>query len=205
MIWFSSDWHLGHANIIKYSRRPFLGQEDKNKMDQGLISYQDHKWRPDKESITLMDNSIINNINQVVMPKDELWFLGDFCFGSKDSYYKTARAYRDRINCDNIFMIKGNHDRECICNLFTDMFDMKEISHNGQKIVLCHYAMRVWNKSHRGTWHLYGHSHGSLPDDPNSQSFDCGIDCHNYKPLSFFDVGRIMSKKTWKPIDHHED
>ena len=46
--------------------------------------------------------------------------------------------------------------------------------HGKQGIVLCHYAMRVWNKSHHGNFMLYGHSHGSLADDPNSMSFDVG-------------------------------
>ena len=32
-----------------------------------------------------------------------------------------------------------------------------------QLVVLCHYAMRVWDRSHYGSWHLYGHSHGNLP------------------------------------------
>lgn len=63
--------------------------------------------------------------------------------------------------------------------------------------------MRVWNKSHYGAWMLYGHSHGSLIDDPNSLSFDVGVDCHNYKPFSFEEVKEIMSHKIWKAIDHH--
>jgi hypothetical protein len=40
----------------------------------------------------------------------------------------------------------------------------------GQPIVLCHYAMRVWNRSHHGAWHLYGHSRGNLPAAPIAQS-----------------------------------
>jgi calcineurin-like phosphoesterase family protein len=78
-----------------------------------------------------------------------------------------------------------------------------EIAVEGQDITLCHYALRVFNKSHHGSWHLYGHSHGTLPDDPNSLSFDVGVDCHNYFPISLDQVKKIMSKKTWKPIDHH--
>ncbi len=50
-----------------------------------------------------------------------------------------------------------------------------EISVNGQPIVLCHYAMRVSNRSHHGAWHLYGHSHGNLPEGPTSLSMDVGI------------------------------
>jgi calcineurin-like phosphoesterase family protein len=50
----------------------------------------------------------------------------------------------------------------------------------------------------------YGHSHGSLPDDNKSLSFDVGCDSHNYRPISYDEVKKIMSKKTFKPIDHHK-
>ena len=75
---------------------------------------------------------------------------------------------------------------------------------NRRSIVLLHYAMKVWNKSHHGAWHLYGHSHGSLPESEDSLSFDCGVDSHDYRPISYDEVKRIMSKKTWKPLDHHQ-
>jgi len=80
---------------------------------------------------------------------------------------------------------------------------MVRIDLAGQQIILCHYAMRVWDKSHWGIWHLYGHSHGSLPDDPRSLSYDVGVDKNNFTPLLFEEVKEIMSKKTFKPVDHH--
>jgi calcineurin-like phosphoesterase family protein len=55
--------------------------------------------------------------------------------------------------------------------------------------------MRVWNQSHRGALHLYGHSHGTLPDDANSKSFDVGVDCHDYHPISLDRVLAIMATK----------
>lgn len=68
----------------------------------------------------------------------------------------------------------------------------------GQRfIVLLHYAMKVWNASHYGTWHLYGHTHGELPDDETSLSFDVGVDCHNFYPISYDEVKEIMSTKKW--------
>ncbi len=67
--------------------------------------------------------------------------------------------------------------------------------------MLFHYAMRVWNASHHGSWHLYGHSHGTLPDDITSLSFDIGVDSQHYKPLSYDEVKAIMSQKEWvKPF-----
>ncbi len=59
--------------------------------------------------------------------------------------------------------------------------------------------MREWNASHWGTYHLYGHAHGTLQDDPNSLSFDIGVDCHNFYPLSYDEVKAIMKTKSWKP------
>jgi calcineurin-like phosphoesterase family protein len=193
MDWFTSDLHLGHANIIRYSNRPFSSVEE-------------------------MDDAIISNINELVKPDDLLWFLGDFCFGPRDTngFIRKAENYRRRINCRNIILIWGNHDpdpfswkkeerqrAELFRQLFSEDYHLRVTQVNRQRVSLCHYAMRVWDKSHRGAWHLYGHSHGSLPDLQDSLSFDCGVDCHAMKPVSFPQVQAIMSKKSFRPIDHH--
>lgn len=114
-----------------------------------------------------------------------------------------AKKYLQRLN-GNKFLIKGNHDRNTsLKDGWGGIFDFKEIKVEGQHITLCHFSLRTWNHSHHGSWSLFGHSHGTLPDDPNSLSIDVGVDCHNYFPISFEEVKRIMSKKTFKPIDHH--
>lgn len=173
-IWFTADTHFGHRNICKYANRPFASIED-------------------------MDEAILQNINADVRPDDTLYHLGDFAFGRH-------RYYRERIACKNIVLVLGNHDRHIIEDrdgLFSSVHTLKEIKAGEQSIVLCHYAMRVWNKSHHGAWHLYGHSHGSLPDDPNSLSFDVGVDCTDFRPFDLADVARVMKTKTYRPVDHH--
>ena len=70
------------------------------------------------------------------------------------------------------------------------MSDLKTISVNKQKIVLCHYAMRVWDGSHYNSWMLYAHSHGKL--ESQGKSFDVGVDCWNYVPVSFDQVVEKM-------------
>ncbi|WP_237730162.1 hypothetical protein [Chryseobacterium gleum] len=84
-------------------------------------------------------------------------------------------------------MIKGNHEGAALTypKRFTSIRDYHELkidepdnSNGKQKIILFHYAMRTWNDSHRGVWQLYGHSHGTLPDDEKALSFDVGVDCH---------------------------
>ncbi len=178
-IFFTSDTHFGHSNIIKYCARPF-------------------------KDVVEMNNTMIDNWNKVVGKHDTVYHLGDFCFGREDYEFD---LYFKKLNGDIIF-IEGNHDKLAKRNRhkFFNYHKLHEIIHGdaGQPIVLCHYAMRVWNKSHRGSWHLYGHSHGTLTDDPTSLSFDVGVDCHNFTPISFEQVAEIMARKNYKPIDHHE-
>jgi calcineurin-like phosphoesterase family protein len=177
MNFFTSDTHYGHANIIKYSSRPFSSVEE-------------------------MNDALVKKINDKVGVDDCLWHLGDFAMGGSQN----VKEFRDRINCRNINLILGNHDNIKVVtqgNLFNNIYDFHETKVEGRRIVLCHYALKVWNKSHHGSYHLYGHSHGTLPDDPNSLSFDIGVDCHNLEPLSISEINKIMSTKTYKPVDHH--
>jgi calcineurin-like phosphoesterase family protein len=152
-----------------------------------------------------MDEALIKNWNEKVKPEDLVFHLGDFSF-------QNASKYRDRLN-GSIRFIRGNHDKAAEhyyqtnktakVKPFLSFEDVRMVVHNDQRIWLSHYAHRVWPHSHRGCWHLYGHSHGTLPDDPNALAIDCGVDCHNYTPLSFDEVKKIMENKTFKPIDHH--
>lgn len=172
--WFSSDFHLSHANIIRFCNRPF-------------------------SSIVEMDETIISNWNSRVGQYEHAYFLGDFAFCDVEK----AQRLLNRLNGVK-HLIVGNHDKVAVkLSGWASIRDFAEIRVEGKNITLCHYAMRVWNKSHYGAWHLYGHSHGSLPDDPNSLSFDVGVDCHDFKPLNVSDIGRIMARKTFKPVDHH--
>lgn len=176
----TSDTHYAHENIIKYSNRPF-----RNVLD--------------------MNASLICNINCALPKGGTLYHLGDWSFGGLEKAFEFHSYLRRDID---IILITGNHDErnlkdKAFRKLFLEIHPFLETKLNGQRTTLCHYALRVWNKSHYGAWHLYGHSHGSLPDDPNSLSFDIGVDCHNFKPLHFNEIAAIMQKKTWKPIDHH--
>jgi calcineurin-like phosphoesterase family protein len=174
---FTADTHFGHTNIIKYCNRPF-------------------------KSIQEMDSELIKRWNSKITDKDIVFHLGDFCFGNNDHDFD---KYFSQLN-GKIVWIKGNHDELAWKN--RDKFQTYssgyyEAKIDNQSIVLCHYAMLVWNKSHFGTWHLYGHSHGTLPDNLNSMSMDCGVDTNNYYPYSFAEIAKRMSKKTFVPIDHH--
>lgn len=151
-----------------------------------------------------MDEAMISNWNHVVRPGDRVYHLGDFSF-HKD-IDDTLRILR-RLNGQK-YLVFGNHDKKLRDNReFLGEWiwakDLAQIEVAGQKIILCHYAMLTWNQSHRGSWQLHGHSHGSLPQDPNSLRVDVGVDCWGYEPVSYEEIKYVMSKKTFRAIDHH--
>ena len=74
---------------------------------------------------------------------------------------------------------------------------------DGTMVVLCHYAMLVWSRSHHGAIHLYGHSHGNLPGD--SQSCDVGVDCWDFAPVSIEEIRVRLARSPGRAEpDHHQ-
>lgn len=188
MEYFSSDWHMGHVNIIKYDKRPF-------------------------NTIKEMDETIIKNVIEKLKKGDDLYYLGDFSL-TKSQNEMEGHMIALSLTGANLYFIKGNHDKKDTIKLYqkygTYLGEQRMISvpdndarDGHQNIVLNHYAMRVWDRSHHGTWHLYGHSHHTLPELSDSLSFDVGINGWDYQLISYQQVKEKMSKKTHKPIDHH--
>jgi len=147
-----------------------------------------------------MDGAILDNINSSVRPNDILYHLGDFALPKRN-----VAQYREKIRCRNIILILGNHDPQTKegqphnkYNIFSRVFVVLRIrpviQNLRQPIILSHYAMRTWNGSNHGSWHLFGHSHGKLPDD-GSMSFDVGVDQHNYCPINIETVADFMNSK----------
>lgn len=175
-IFFTADHHFGHENIIKFCNRPFA---DAKEMNEALIQ----RW------------------NEKIKKNDIVYHLGDFGLMHKEN----LAAILEQLN-GKIHLIQGNHEGAAIQNKnkFVWVKDYHELKvkdpdcENGvQRIILFHYAMRTWRGLGRGNWHLYGHSHGSLPDLENQLCFDVGVDCHDFYPLSYDEVKAIMDRKNW--------
>lgn len=120
--------------------------------------------------------------NEVVGQYDRVVHAGDFTFNDKEY---AARIIK-RLNGIHTFL-RGNHDRWLHRNHPTQWSKTFDKQH----LVVCHYAMRVWNRSHFNSWQLYGHSHGRLP--PEGKQWDVGVDNNNYYPVSFEQVKKIMA------------
>ena len=187
---FTSDNHFCHRNIIEYCKRPFANPDE-------------------------MDEEMIDRWNAVVKPHDMVYHVGDVSLLKKHSMNHDALRHKLARLHGKKHIVWGNHDYGVKHTIqaagFHELGELYELhvppeSNGGvkQKIVLCHYAMRVWNESHYGSYHLYGHSHGTLPDDPASRSCDVGVDSWDFYPVTMEQINAHMAKKTWKPIDHHK-
>lgn len=178
--WFTADLHLFHEIIIYLQPRPFRSLQE---MHEVLVE----KW------------------NEHIKPGDIVWVLGDFAQGPSSIEPDLINIFK-RLNGEK-FLIRGNHDmRNDVVKRLPWRWQggLRSIKINNQYIFLSHYAMRVWNKQGHSSWNLYGHSHGNLIDDPNLLAIDVGVDAHDYAPISFEDISKIMSQKTWvPPQDHH--
>ena len=174
-VFFTADTHFGHRNIIAYANRPFASVEE---MDEVLIE----RW------------------NERVRPHDVVYHLGDFSLTRGPRTGEILRQLNGEIH-----IVWGNHDRAAyaIRERFASCHDYLQITVEGQFVVCFHYALRVWNKSHRGSWQLYGHSHGTLPDDPHARSMDVGVDCNDFYPFSYDEVAQHMTTKEYRPVDCH--
>lgn len=164
-IWFSADLHLGHCNIIYYCNRPFKNIEE-------------------------MDNTIIKNFTNLLQDGDTLYILGDLSF--KSNYSENFLRIIKNIGVEIHFII-GNHDGNNlkILDKYCDSVqDIKEIKIDGIYITLCHYPMRSWNHSFHGAWQLFGHVHGRLK--MNTKQYDIGVDCNDFKPVSYNQLKKIM-------------
>ena len=146
-----------------------------------IIEYSNRPF----SSITTMDAEIIKRHNEVVSEKDIVIHVGDFALVKKEKVYK---EYISQLKGSHVFL-RGSHDRWL--NKKSLMIWEKNI--NGIYVVACHYAMRVWPRSHYNSWLVYGHSHGKL--ESFGKSYDVGVDNNNFYPVSFDELVEIMKSK----------
>lgn len=194
-IFFISDLHVGHKNVIKFDGRPF---QDVDEMHVEMIK----KW------------------NSVVSDDDDVYFLGDLSFTRDELTKWFIHSLKGKIH-----FILGNHDRfksiskldrwESIHEYGTEINVKDEDTkltrgtQGYQRIIMSHYPILSWNKSHYGSWMIHGHCHGSLmksfPDYYKRKVMDVGCNCIDYTPISYQEVKDIMSKRTISVVDHHGD
>lgn len=162
MIWWTSDWHLLHKNILKHCNRPF-------------------------DTVEEMGQSIIHVTNKHVKQNDELYILGDVCWKSDQFGF-----FRKQLNVRNIHVVMGNHDKPSIAKFVSSVDNQVYKRFGTVKIFMSHYPSVSWRGHAHGSIHLYGHSHGRFEDRlneyfPRRKSMDVGIDLE-WRPFSFDEI-----------------
>lgn len=179
----TSDEHLGHENILtgwggKQTPRPFVTMDD-------------------------MVEGIIDRHNSVVKDGDEVYHLGDMfwrSFGEPRAAWVTGR-----LNGHHFYVL-GNHDElffydngrpsylyDQFVSVSQRLFLKDKLNRHG--IVLDHYAGRVWNGSHKGSYQFFGHSHGNLNQfQGDFLSYDVGVDSNDFTPVAFEDIAAKLRK-----------
>lgn len=176
-MFFTSDPHHGHRNVIRFCKRPY-----ENVKDMGV--------------------ALIENWNRVVDDDDYVFVLGDLFWFNDSHAIKRALSQLK----GNIFIIPGNHDkmesyyrvddpRIVICsdivNLFVEETDADGNVKNHQ-FVLSHYPLTTWTHRDRGAYNLFGHIHSKLGREGLDQDLilhwnqcDVGVDYWNYTPVEW--------------------
>jgi len=176
---FTSDLHFFHDNVVKYSKRPWTAEEQ--------------------------TEILIKMWNKQVKKNDNVYHLGDFVFMRSVKNVDKLIELLKRLNGKKYF-IKGNHCDDKVWKRIAEesglvewVKDYAKVIINGKKVIMCHYAFKVWDSSHYGSFNLFGHSHGNLEETTGKQ-LDVGIDnsvkvLGEYRLFTWDDIVKYMEKR----------
>lgn len=182
-VFFTSDTHFYHTNIIDFCKRPFKEIEE-------------------------MNETLIANWNKTVGPNDIIFHLGDFCLGDSEKWNRIL----DRLN-GNIYLILGNHDLRNFRKSYEERFKSVTMQMNieieNQKICLNHYPFLCYDGSYNGDWQLFGHVHTNKNNTSNDArrleilfptQYDVGVDNNNFTPISFAVLKKVIEEQIQQSI-----
>lgn len=143
-IFFTSDTHWWHRNIIDYCSRPY-------------------------SSVEVMNQALIDNWNSTVSQSDIVYHLGDFAFAGKQKIKDILRQLNGKIH-----IVYGNHDQQLIKVLRQEPTLVEAAYHGvkyqkiggpgGRWWTMSHYPFMMWPESEKGvekSIHIHGHQHAS--------------------------------------------
>jgi calcineurin-like phosphoesterase family protein len=179
-VFFISDSHFGHRNIQKFCPNTRKGS-----------SIEEH------------DQILIANWQKQVAPQDRVYHLGDFFFCNA----QRARSILDRLP-GQIHFIFGNHDKVISSNKdlrdrFVATHDYKEITLDNIKVCLFHFPIYEWYAIGRGSFHLYGHVHGSV--QVPGRAMDVGVDTRPDGDMNLWSWEEVKRKLLAREIRLHHD
>lgn len=179
-IWFTSDWHLSHTNIIRYCDRPF-------------------------DNTQHMNEQLVERHNRLVAPDDDVYVLGDVAMGRRTESLPWISRFNGQLH-----LISGNHDpcwahrykpsqanklqrarQQYMDAGFATIADTHQLNLGGTHVLLHHFPYAGDSKAKdryvdarpqdRGAWLLHGHVHELWRQ--NGRQINVGTDAWNYQPV----------------------
>lgn len=181
-VWFTSDTHFYHENILHFCSRPF-------------------------RDITDMNETLIRRWNETVPPDSFVFHLGDFAFGGSMEWNEVISRLNGRI-----YLILGNHDmkqiKQGVMGRFEHVTQQMTIRVGGQTVVLNHNPFLAYGGAYRNVWQLFGHVHSSPLSKQGKdigrlaylfpRQYDVGVDNNDFRPVSFAEVREKIEEKVRK-------
>ena len=163
-VFFTSDLHFGHGNIIGLCSRPWKTVEE---MNEALIE----KW------------------NAKVRKNDTVFIMGDLFFRAAEveSILSRLKGKKRLIvgNHDGSWMKKVD-----LGKYFTSVDHYLEISDGKHGLTLCHYPLLTWHHEKR-TYMIHGHLHADKSMDywqaiqSRNHLLNAGVDINHFEPVTF--------------------
>jgi calcineurin-like phosphoesterase family protein len=195
-IFFTSDWHIGHANSIIFDKRPYRDL--------------DH-----------MHSELIKNFNKQVPTDGLTYFMGDIVTHSAS----LTKTVIDQLNGTKILIV-GNHDKNyesCYNAGFNAVMHQATIYVHKERVTLSHCPLlrvfredtttmkgniegELWHGELRhsqysvpneGQFHLHGHIHspnGGKSTKLLDRQMDVGLPANNYRPVHISHVESWIMK-----------
>jgi calcineurin-like phosphoesterase family protein len=179
-IWFTSDQHFGHANVVRFCNRPF-------------------------QTLAEMHVVLIEGWQRLVKPDDTVYLLGDVFFCTARTAADIAKQLPGKV-----VLVQGNHDKLSASQYksfgWTVVQDAS-IRLLGHFLTLSHFPywpnMPDGLPAHdlrypdrrpidRGRWLLCGHVHNRWKT--KDKMINVGVDVWNYAPVSLGGIDSIIKK-----------
>jgi calcineurin-like phosphoesterase family protein len=167
-IWFTSDHHFGHKNIIQYCDRPF-------------------------DSVEEMNEALVDNWNAVVKPNDTVYYLGDFSLrlSFMEQYAPRLSGHKILVAGNHDACHPSNHDGKwSLVSVYRKYFENVSDELELGEFVLHHMPyyddeddrLPEYRPFNAGKILLHGHVHQRWVT--NGRQINVGVDVWDYAPVS---------------------
>ncbi len=154
------------------------------------------------DSITEMDEILIDRWNKRVTPEDHVYIAGDFCYKNE----RPVEEYLSRLHGHKHLAI-GNHDRQWLKKInptewFEECAFVLEGDQKGNFFTVCHYPMMDWYRRRHGAHLIYGHIHDTTREpyyrylQTVPHAYNAGVDVNNYRPVTLSEL--IANTHRWR-------